>query len=133
MDCLRDLAPDLVEERDFEHSWTMDPRRLSEIVEAEHLLFRQVWYNRHWNLRNKIERGDIRIITGEEFAKLDGYRPDVITDGTWTGALAAAKRTEDEVGLENLGPWDDFEWGMLNGKLSALRWVLGDEWDMLDT
>jgi hypothetical protein len=49
------------------------------------------------------------------------------------GALAAAKRTEDEVGRENLGPWTDFEWGMLNGKLSALRWILGDEWDMLDT
>ena len=51
----------------------------------------------------------------------------------WSQALAAAKRTEDEVGVGKLGPWDDFEWGMLNGKLSALRWVLGDEWDMLDT
>ncbi len=37
------------------------------------------------------------------------------------------------VGKDNLGPYTDFEWGMINGKLSALRWVLGDEWDMLDT
>ena len=57
----------------------------------------------------------------------------MVVGSVWKSARAAAKRTEKEVGLDNLGPWDDFEWGMINGKLSALRWVLGDEWDMLDT
>jgi hypothetical protein len=49
------------------------------------------------------------------------------------GLRKAAASVEKQFGLENLGPWDDFEWGMINGKLSALRWVLSDEWDMLDT
>jgi hypothetical protein len=49
------------------------------------------------------------------------------------GARKTAKQIEQRYGQQNLGPWDDFEWGMLNGKLSALRWVLGDDWDMLDT
>lgn len=133
VDCLRDFAPELVEERDFEQSYTMEPRRLSEILDAENLLFRQVWYNRHWSLRNGVETGKIKVITEDEFRKFKGYRPEVVVDTIWQGALAAAKRTEDEVGLENLGPWTDFEWGMVNGKLSALRWVLGDDWDMLDT
>jgi hypothetical protein len=44
-----------------------------------------------------------------------------------------AKRTDEELGPDDIGPWDDFEWGMLNGKRLAIRWVLGDEWDMLDT
>jgi len=60
-------------------------------------------------------------------------RQDEIEGSVWTEALAAAKRTEEEIGLDNLGPWDDFEWGMLNGKLSALRWVLGEDWDELYT
>jgi hypothetical protein len=51
----------------------------------------------------------------------------------WKRAEEAARRKEKQCGLEELGPWDDFEWGMINGKLSALRWVLGDDWDMLDT
>lgn len=35
--------------------------------------------------------------------------------------IKAAKRTEREFGKKNPGPRDDFEWGMINGKLSALR------------
>jgi len=51
----------------------------------------------------------------------------------WEGALKSAKKLEKRIGLKNLGPWDDFEWGMINGKLSALRWVFGDDWDELYT
>lgn len=43
------------------------------------------------------------------------------------------RRVEEEYGKDNLGLYSAFDWGMLNGKLSALRWILGDEWDMLDT
>ncbi len=43
------------------------------------------------------------------------------------------RRIQDTHPAGELGPYSDFEWGMLNGKLSALRWVLGEEWDSLDT
>jgi len=50
--------------------------------------------------------------------------------------LASRKRVEAKYGGKKamLNYYkNDIEWGMLNGKLSALRWVLGDDWDMLDT
>lgn len=91
-----------------------------------------VWYNRNQVAREKIERGENRIVEKETFPVNDHARRPIQRD-IWEGALKAAARVEKKYGLDNLGPWDDFEWGMINGKLSALRWVLGDEWDMLDT
>ncbi len=132
LDLIREIDPELVADHDFEVNFSQQPRRLSEILEAEHLLFRQVWYNRHWNLRSAIENGTHHVVPKESYSTKP-YQADQTLDTVWAKALEAAKRTEDEVGLENLGPWDDFEWGMINCKLSALRWVLGDEWDMLDT
>ena len=49
------------------------------------------------------------------------------------GVMSDSVQEVIELGPDDIGPWDDFEWGMLNGKLSAIRWMLGDEWDMLDT
>jgi hypothetical protein len=86
------------------------------ILRAEHEVFDKVWYNRHLVMLEKLEAGEETI------------HPDVLKL-----ALAAGERKRREYGEENFGPWDDFEWGMLNGKLSALRWVLGDEWGFLDT
>lgn len=60
-------------------------------------------------------------------------RRNLLIDTIWEGMLASMKKAEEEVGITELGPWSDFEWGMVNGKLSAIRWGLGDEWDMLDT
>ncbi|MGA2172672.1 MAG: hypothetical protein ABSG82_06630 [Sedimentisphaerales bacterium] len=79
-------------------------------------LIDKVWYNRHQDLKQLIEEGK------------ETCDPQI-----WRDALKAAKKIEDKYGEDNLGPYDDFEWGMLNGKLSALRWLLGYEWDMLDT
>ena len=42
--------------------------------------------------------------------------------------MASKRQIEKKYG-KILIPKDEFEWGMFNGKLSALRWVLGDEWD----
>lgn len=130
---LQQYAPEWMEEIKWEFEYREEPRLLSEIIEAEHLLYRQVWYNRHWNRRIAIERGKNKVVTKEEWEKYPKRWHKMTVDTVWEGALAAAKRTEEEVGLENLGPWTDFEWGMINGKLSALRWVMGDEWDFLDT
>lgn len=130
---IRSQDEEMLAEYEWEHSQIIyQPRRLSEIMDAEQLLFRQVWYNRHWNLRTEIEEGTHKVVSEKDYHR-NPYRNDETLDTVWKQALAAAKKTEEEVGEENLGPWDDFEWGMLNGKLSALRWIMGDEWDMLDT
>lgn len=131
-EALRRVEPSLVTDIILEQSWTQDPRGLTEILAAEDLLFHRVWYNRHWSLRIGIEEGRIKVVDKETYPRRPGARETVQRD-VWEGALKAAQRVERDYGKKNLGPWDDFDWGMINGKLSALRWVLGDEWDMLDT
>jgi hypothetical protein len=132
-EALRRVDPEHQTDYMLDLSWTEEPRSRAEISEAGHLLWNQVWYNRHWNRRCRVEDGSIKIVDVETDADRKGSRERTVQRNIWEGALAAAKRVEEEFSKENLGPWTDFEWGMVNGKLSALNWVMGEEWDMLDT
>lgn len=130
---LNDYASDLIEEITFEREYGQESRALSELIEAEDKLTTQIWYGRKWGIIAAVESGKEKRVSREiwESATPEDRR-SMIVDDIWNGMIIAMKSAEEQYPNE-LGPWTDFEWGMLNGKLSALRWVLGDEWDMLHT
>lgn len=105
-----------VEEIEFLRS-VDEPRAYGEIFEAAEEYFDKVWHVRHLIHLEKEERGEIAPMAPEIRVK----------------AEAAAQRIVERYGAENVGPWNDWEWGYVNGKLATLRWVLGSEWDFLDT
>lgn len=107
-----DIADDTLDDE-----YEIAHRSMEEVADVAEEFVEKIWFDRHLSLRYRIEQG------------IETVAPPKI----WAGALKSAERVIHKYGEENLGPYSDFEWGMLNGKLSALRWVLGEEWDMLDT
>jgi len=91
-------------------------RSLKAIIAAEQEMYDKRWYDRHAMTKANIESGRTKI-----------------DPGIWRRALRAGKEVEKRYGKKNLGPYSDFEWGILAGKHAALRWVLGDDWDNYDT
>lgn len=89
-------------------------RRVSDILGVEKELFDRLWYGR----------------TPPDDQVPPDWSPDLAKV-----MLAAKRRVEEQYGKEVLdgdvaSAWD---WGFLSGKVSAIRWVLGYEWDMLDS
>nr|WP_199859337.1 PIN domain-containing protein [Frigoribacterium sp. CFBP 8751] len=111
--CKEDIE-ELFEETDFQE----EPRRLDEIMAAESEIFDRIWYHR--SLQH-----DCRAERESDAEELERHQ-----------LMAAPGRARVEAVYTKpgqLGPYTDFELGMLHGKMSALRWVLGSEWDFLDT
>lgn len=102
------LGDEFLQERDEVDALadSEEPRTLAEIIQAEQEFFDRVWYVR-------------RVVHSE--------------DENMSYPELEAKYGRDElwkpIGDDHDKAW---EYGFISGKLSALRWVLGSEWDFLD-
>jgi len=116
--------------------WPMLLRRNDrQIVAAYNELWDKVWWNRHQVWLEKIESGEEQLTEGQREILARAREPASprAREPARPRAREAAARIEEKYGRENLG-WDDFEWVLISGRMSALSWVLGVEWDeSLDT
>jgi hypothetical protein len=116
---------ELLDELDFRD----EPRHLDEIKPVVDKLWDQISYNRHLKrlFGSEFKAGEsVESVTPERYSEIERHVLEM--------ADPATRQLEAKWGSESSGPWDDFEWGIMNGKMSALNWVLGSDWESsLDT
>jgi hypothetical protein len=92
-------------------------RRIKEIAKERDIAWDKVWYHRcQMNMLKRYpkEKDPKKRKAYEEAEKI-------------------GKKMEKKYGKKNLSPYDDFDLGMINGRLETLNWILGDDWGNLDT
>ena len=90
-------------------------RRVSDILDQEARLTDALWYGRK---------------PGHDQPVPKDWAPDLVEG--MRKAMREMEATYGQAALEKHTE-SDFNWGFLSGKVSAIRWVLGYEWDMLDS
>lgn len=89
-------------------------RTTAELAAAAQELEDRIWYNRKIVLMNSIRH------------RATPMPPEDIMD-----AITAHMREIEQ--KYTSASYNTYEWGVVNGRLSALRWIFGEDWDMLDT
>lgn len=108
-------------------------RRSSEVKRAAKRAAEEVWIRRtHKRMSNEIMDGKRIVVDALPSAIQPEDRRKYVLAAIWSTALRSAERIYDEHGHEFDEPLGEFEWGVLNGRMAAFRWVLGDEWDNFD-
>jgi hypothetical protein len=73
------------------------------VYRAEQEYFDKGWYVRKLVREEKVENGELEPLSPEMAAQVE----------------AAMRAIEKRCGAENVGPWDDWTWGYVHGKLAA--------------
>ena len=94
----------------------LSPKELNDIMQAEKEVSDRIWLHRYLEVSASKEAEELFLgsKSSEESKSQESLR-------------AAKLRT-----IYGSEPIDDFELGMLHGKLSALRWVLTSKWDSFE-
>jgi hypothetical protein len=90
-------------------------RSVKQVLAAEGELSTRLWYGRKMPAKFYRDEGT----------------PEYIIKGMLRGKRKAEKKYTKKSLMANMKT--DWDWGFLSGKVSAIRWVLGDDWDVLDS
>ncbi|MBA3470400.1 MAG: hypothetical protein H0T53_12235 [Herpetosiphonaceae bacterium] len=105
-----------IESELFEDDTFFRYRNPKELTEAYQEVTDKLWYLRHLDLKNNVDKGI-----------------EEVADEIWEKALENAERIKLKYGEASLDIESDYEYGLLCGKLSAFNWMCGLDWDILDT